>query len=150
MKKNKGDGWTDGRDLFGETGIEEGGEGGLLGGLDDEGAAGGQGGGGLEEEHGGGVVPGDDQPRHPDGLLQRVALQLPRHLQRLPVDLVRRARVVPQQVRRARDVDQLPRPEQLPRVHAVQRRQLLHVFLDQLRVLHQDPSSLLHAHKTYA
>ena len=129
---------------LGEVGVEERGEGGLLGGLDDHGAAGGERRAGLEEEHGGGVVPRHDVADDADGLLERVPVARPRHLERLAVHLVRRAGVVPEQVRAAGDVDELPHREQLAGVHRVQRRQLLHVLLHQVRELVQDPSPRLH------
>jgi hypothetical protein len=66
-----------------------------------------------------------------------------RHLERRAVHLVGGAGVVAQQVRGARDVPRLAHGEQLAGVHRVQRRQLLHVLVDQVREPVEDPTTLL-------
>ncbi|CAL1414442.1 unnamed protein product [Linum trigynum] len=113
--------------------VEEGGERGLLGGLDDHGAAGGQGGADLHEEHGAGEVPRDDEPHHADGLEECVGVKLPRHLQDLAVDLVGGAGEVAEGVGHGRDVDRFAPAEQLAGVQGVEGRQLLDVLVDQVR-----------------
>ena len=124
---------------LGELGEEERAERRLLGGLDDHGAAGGQGRGDLDGEHGGGEVPGDDDPGDAQGLAEGVALELRLHLERLAVDLVRRAGEVPQAARRVADVDGLGDGRVLPGVQALQRRQLVRVLLHQVSEPRHDP-----------
>lgn len=124
-------------------GIEEGRERRLLGRLYDHGATGSQGRGDLEEEHDGREVPRDDVANHPDRLLQRVCMERASGFEHLPMDLVGRAGIVPEQTECGRDIHKLAPGEQFSGVDAVYSRQFLDVFFHQVREFKHDPCPLL-------
>ena len=90
--------------LVGDPGQAEGGEGGLLGGLEDDGAARREGGRDLLAGHEQGVVPGHDQAADPDRLLDDEAHGIGADGRDVAADLGGPARVVLEHERRFLDV----------------------------------------------